>query len=83
MLEAVVVRALARRPDERYATADELRGDLMRAMRALAPDTVPDREMREVMRRVFADRIEDKREMANRLRSGSELTHLPSPEVDP
>jgi hypothetical protein len=55
-LDAVCLRALARTPAERYATAEEMRRELVGAMADLPPATVePDRALSALMRRLFAD----------------------------
>jgi hypothetical protein len=75
------MRALENRRRYRYQTAADMRRDLVEA-HAASRVGVPDEALRDLMRELFADRIDEKREMLNRLRSGSELTHLPAAEVD-
>jgi len=81
-LEDVVVQALACRRAERYQTAEALQRALQRVARRMDLDTVPDQSLADLMVRLFRDRMDEKLEMLNRLRSGSQLTHLPAPEVD-
>jgi len=64
-LDAVVLRAVAREPDDRYAWAAELRD-------ALTPFAAPDAEAKlsAFMGRAFADDLRRERERMERLRSG-------------
>ena len=80
-LDAIVKRALARDRDGRYATAAEMRRDLVAAARALDPEGIPQEHLAAMMPSLFADRIEEKQEMLRRLSVGSALTHIPAPEV--
>ncbi len=81
-LEAVVMRALARDPAARYQTAGEMRHDLLAAQREMASELAPDEALAARMQELFPDRIEEKQELLRRLRAGSDVTDLPSPEVD-
>jgi eukaryotic-like serine/threonine-protein kinase len=82
-LESVVLRALARRREDRYATAAEMRKDLVAAIRALRPsDDDAQEALAGAMRSLFEDRIRDKREMILRVRGGSPVTTIPAGEVD-
>ena len=81
-LEAICKRALARRPADRYPSAMEMRRDLLGALRDLGGEVLPEEGLGKLMRRVFGDRIEEKREMLRRVRAGSKLTHLPAAETD-
>jgi serine/threonine-protein kinase len=75
-LECIVMKALARPPDERYATAADMRRDLASVLRAIGPPA-PDEALSEIMSELFADRIEQKRELLRRVRAGGALTHVP------
>jgi serine/threonine-protein kinase len=87
-LEDICVRALARDPRQRYATAAEMREDLLRAMQELGVEGAGTRfeESHEAiaskLARLFADRMAQKRELLDRVRAGGDLTDLLVPEVD-
>jgi len=78
-LEAVCMRALAKRPEDRYATAAEMRIDLLEIARSLPSPTeaIADR-----MHRWFPERIAEKDEMLTRLRHGDEIARVPPGEVE-
>ncbi|HZO17028.1 MAG TPA: serine/threonine-protein kinase, partial [Polyangiaceae bacterium] len=79
-LEAICMRALARRPADRYATAADMRRDLVKA--ELGGAGLPEEALASLMQRIFRDRIEEKREMLRRVRSGSGVTRIPPAETD-
>jgi serine/threonine protein kinase len=81
-LEDIVLKSLARKPRDRYASAFELRRDLLAVSSALWPDPTPEATLGTLMWRAFGDRIQEKREMLRRIRSGSELTSVPNAEAD-
>jgi len=81
-LEDICVRALARDPRQRYATAAEMRDDLLRAMQELGLDGDPHEAIASKLARLFADRMAQKRELLDRVRAGGDLTDLLVPEVD-
>ncbi len=81
-LEDICVRALARDREQRYATALEMREDLLRAMSQLGLEGDPHETIAAKFARLFSDRMERKRELMNRVRGGGDLTDLLSPEVD-
>jgi serine/threonine-protein kinase len=74
-LEAVVMRALAKDPAQRYATAADMRRDLLDVAREL-PNPVE--ALAEQMRALFADRIAEKEEMLRRVGEGAEVSHVPA-----
>jgi serine/threonine-protein kinase len=78
-LEAIVMRALAKEKDGRYASAAEMRKDLLEVARDLAS---PTDALAERMRRLFPDRIAEKDEMLRRVGAGDELSHVPPGETD-
>jgi serine/threonine-protein kinase len=81
-LETICMKALERQRDRRYQTAAEMRRDLLDVLRE-APAGEPLDECRALlMRRIFSDRVEEKSELMRRLRSGSEVTAIPSAEID-
>ena len=81
-LESIVMRALAKNPAERYASASEMRRDLLEVARHLNGAKIPEESLSKVMRRLFPDRIEDKRRMLTRLRAGETLTQVPTADID-
>jgi eukaryotic-like serine/threonine-protein kinase len=81
-LEAICVRALARDPDQRYSTAAEMREDLLKAMETLGSDGDPHEAIASKFARIFSDRMMQKRELLERVRSGADLSDLLAPEVD-
>ncbi len=83
VLEDICVRALARDPDDRYASAAEMREDLLKALPLLDPDGDPHEAIASKFARIFSDRMVQKRELLERVRRGDDLTELLVPEVDP
>ena len=81
-LEAICVRALARDPKHRYATAAEMREDLLRAMQTLGLEGDPHEAIASKFARIFSDRMMQKRELLGRVRTGGDLSDLLAPEVD-
>jgi hypothetical protein len=82
-LEAVVLRALARDPNNRYATAAEMRKELLAAVRSLGTaDSDSQEALALLMGTLFADRIREKQEMILRVRGGSSIMTVPASEVD-
>src|SRR5689334_5044622 len=55
-LERIAMRALKRAPDERHATAAEMRRELVAALRELDPEGGAEEALASLMQRVFADR---------------------------
>jgi serine/threonine-protein kinase len=78
-LESVIMRALAKRPDDRYATAAEMRKELLEIARVLP---APVESLAAQMQRLFPDRIAEKEELLRLVREGQELPRLPAGEVD-
>ncbi|MEM7674718.1 MAG: serine/threonine-protein kinase, partial [Myxococcota bacterium] len=62
-LEQICLKALQNDPENRYATAAEMRGDLVELARVLNKDKVPERALAKVMRRLFSDRMLHKQRM--------------------
>jgi serine/threonine-protein kinase len=81
-LEAICMRALAPSPDGRYPTAADMRRDLLTAMRDLPQTEPPGDALARLMESVFADRVAEKREVLRRVRSGSDVSHVPAGEAD-
>ena len=78
-LETVVMKALAKNPAERYATAAEMRAALLDVARAL---THPVEALADRMKRWFPERIAEKNEMLRRLGGGDAVLEIPAGEVD-
>ncbi len=72
-LGAICQRALSRLREDRYQTALEMRRDLLAAMRDIGGDPVPEDVLGRLMKRIFADRIDEKQEMLQRIRAGSQV----------
>jgi serine/threonine-protein kinase len=83
-LEKICMRALERDPNERYASALDLRRDLVGALAGLrsAGDALPEEELAALMCDVLAERRKQKDEMLRALREGGDLGAMPSPETD-
>ncbi len=81
-LEKVVMKALARRREDRYQTAQEMRRDLLTAARTLGASELPEEALSKLMQRLFAERIEEKEDMLRRFRGGTAPTHIPVAEAD-
>lgn len=81
-LEALLMKALARRREDRFATAAEMRRALFRVMNELKIDESPTDALATVMGALFADRMAEKAEMLRRVRDGAEVEQVPSAEVD-
>ncbi len=77
-LEAAAMRALSRNKDERYASANELRKDLVTALRELDPEHRGKDNLAPLMKDLFPDRIAQKEEMLRRVRAGDVITSVPS-----
>ncbi|HEY6464119.1 MAG TPA: PEGA domain-containing protein, partial [Polyangiaceae bacterium] len=81
-LEAVCMRALSTAPEDRYATALDMRRDLLAAVRELPATQEPNDALASLMQAIFEDRVAEKRDLLRRLRSGSNVTHVPAGETD-
>lgn len=85
VLESICSRALARDRRERYATMLEMRRDLVAAIRGMAGTAEragEEERLASVMRRLFHDRIHDKRTMLSRAQAGSTVEGIPVAEAD-
>jgi hypothetical protein len=85
ILEPICARALARDRRDRYATTLAMRRDLVAAVRRMSGAEGGDGEeetLAAIMSRLFADRIEEKRNMLRQARTGSEVECIPAAEVD-
>ncbi|MCB9597881.1 MAG: serine/threonine protein kinase [Sandaracinaceae bacterium] len=81
-LDDIVMRALAKSPDGRPATAADLRRDLLGVLREIDPSEKAKDRLVALMEACFEDRIAEKRELLRRVRSGDTVTSIPSAEVD-
>jgi len=81
-LERICTRALARDPAQRYATAAEMRDDLVAAMQELGLEGDPHEALASKLARLFGDRVAEKRELLARVREGGDLGELLKAEVD-
>src|SRR5262249_36646442 len=81
-LERVCLRALAKAPSERYATAAEMRRELLAAIREIAPSEPLEEALARTSNAPFPERIAEKRELIRSVRAGIEPAHIPPAEVD-
>jgi serine/threonine-protein kinase len=73
-LEAVCTKALARDAQERYATAADMRRDLLGVLRALDDQHTPEDVLADLMAELFEREIADKRELLQRMRVGEPVS---------
>ncbi|MDQ3037155.1 MAG: protein kinase, partial [Myxococcota bacterium] len=76
-LDRIAQKALSRELDERYASADALRLDLVGAIRALAPEGAPQEDLAALMRTTFDERIAQRRGLLREIASGGAVTSVP------
>jgi serine/threonine-protein kinase len=81
-LEEICVRALARDPRRRFANAAEMRDALLNAMQQIGLDGDPHEALASKLARLFGDRVTQKRELLDRVRTGGDLEDLLKAEVD-
>jgi eukaryotic-like serine/threonine-protein kinase len=82
LLERIVMKALIREPTRRYASALELREELLDAMHKLGFTGDPRSELGRVMSELFPERIAEKRALISHLRAGTDIESLPVAEVE-
>jgi serine/threonine protein kinase len=80
-LARIARRALERSRDARYATAQEMRHELLAAARKLT-NAEPEELLAETMRELFAERISQKNAVRSGLELGRNLEELPEAETD-
>lgn len=80
-LERVAVRALHRDVDRRYATALDMRRDLLAAARELV-SSEPEEHLAAMMRELFPERIAEKRELVRSMEQGTAVSSIPEAETD-
>ena len=78
-LERIVLRALAKDPDERFATGADLRRALLEVARELAP---ADELLASTMSELFADRVAEKNELLRRVDAGDAVSEVPAGDAD-
>jgi eukaryotic-like serine/threonine-protein kinase len=81
-LEPIVIRALSRDPDLRFATAKDMRRALLSAMRELEGSGEVGDALAALMEREFGDRRRDKYEMLSNATLGTDVGVVPPAEVD-
>src|SRR5262245_39576031 len=81
VLEAICMRALARRKEDRYESAWQMHEDLRDAQRMLGGGHQDTRLEAEITR-LFAERVIEKRQVLANLRAGTDFGPLPAAEVD-
>ncbi|MFO0570992.1 MAG: serine/threonine-protein kinase [Polyangiaceae bacterium] len=82
-LERIIVKALERDPDARYATALEMRQDLLGVVVEQMGAADAEQRLASLMSELFSQRMADKRELLRRVRSGDAAARWPDPEPDP
>lgn len=75
-LEAIVQKALARDPAERYPTAAAMRKDLVAALRSLTSNDAEE-DLSTLLKRVFVERIGDKKRLLANLQLGNAIERIP------
>ncbi len=81
-LERICMKALSRDVDQRYASALGMRSDLLAVIATLGGSSDRITELAATMSGLFAERIDEKRQMISHVRHGTDLGILPAPEVD-
>lgn len=81
-LEAVCLKALARDPDARYASANDFRRALLGTLRTIDASAMPEESLSTLMHELFDDRIEEKHEMLAHMRDGITPAHVPAADVE-
>lgn len=81
-LETIAARALSRSRAERYATADEMRRDLVQYLRSTPNMGAHGEVLAARMRELFADRLEHKSDLLRSVRTGTGSREIPAAEVD-
>ncbi len=81
-LATVCLKALSRQREERYGTAADMQRALVDLTREHGLAALPAMQLAELMKEFFPERMEQKRELLRRVKSGSQITHVPAPDVD-
>ncbi len=82
IFDAICARALARDRELRYATADEMRHDLLAAMDSFRPAASPKMTMKGMLAHLFQERQLEKRQLLRHLDAGHVPEQLPASEAD-
>ncbi len=81
-LEGVCMKALSTNPEDRYPSMAEMRRELLATIRTDERGPEPREKLATLMRAIFADRVAEKTDLLRRVRSGSNVTHVPVGEID-
>ena len=81
-LEAICLRALSIKREDRYPTAADMRRELVAYEHAATRSESPAEALATLMQSLFSDRIAEKQDLLRKMRSGSDVTHVPVGEVD-
>jgi eukaryotic-like serine/threonine-protein kinase len=81
-LEAICLKALAREKDDRYASAEEMRRDLVAAIARLGGGQDLRAPLAGTMSMLFPERVEEKRMMLSNIRANTNVDIMPAAEVD-
>ncbi|MBL9023807.1 MAG: serine/threonine protein kinase [Myxococcales bacterium] len=81
-LDSACMTALSRRREERFASCSEMRRDLLAALRTSGLADDPEASLAALMKELYSDRIEEKREMIRLARLGADIPSPPPAEID-
>lgn len=80
--DAVCLRALKRKREDRHPTAAAMRKELLPFITASEGGAEPAERLAAMMRELFADRIAEKGEMLRRVRAGADVPEMPRGDAD-
>ena len=81
-LERICLKALAKDRNDRYATAADMRRELLAAIRTIHVEEEPRETLAELMKSSFTQRVIDKEEMLRKLRLGGRNIPIPEHQTD-
>jgi hypothetical protein len=81
-LEAVCLKALSRDRDDRYASALEMRDALLAVIPKLGATDDQGAALSATMSQLFAERIEEKRQLISHIRANTQIESMPAGDVD-
>lgn len=81
-LDRIVLRALERDRERRYASAHDFRRDLLRLSSRLDGDEIPDEHLSRLMQSLFHDRIEEKQRLLSAVEARRTPGPIPEPNID-